>query len=78
MGRHDVRIRHGGIKLLRPPEIGDLELTYQFLDLPMSQRAVRDPTLYTAEPGSTSEDRLRLTSLAATQSQTPEPTGHIG
>ncbi|MFJ8804085.1 hypothetical protein [Streptomyces sp. NPDC102487] len=45
----------------------------------MSQRAVRDPTLYTAEPGSTSEDRLKLlTSLAATQSQTPEPTGHIG
>ncbi|MFJ8111637.1 helix-turn-helix transcriptional regulator [Streptomyces sp. NPDC096132] len=64
---HDVRIRHDGIKRLWHPEVGHLELTYQSLDLPLSHRAMHDLTLYTAEPGSTSEDRLKLlASLAAT------------
>ncbi|MBZ4019484.1 helix-turn-helix transcriptional regulator [Streptomyces purpurogeneiscleroticus] len=68
---HDVRIHHGGIKRLQHPEVGHLELTYRSLDLPVSQRAVHDLTLYTAEPGTASEDRLKLlTSLAATQSLT--------
>ncbi|MFE4968613.1 hypothetical protein [Streptomyces sp. NPDC056660] len=76
---HDVRIRHDGVKRLRHPEVGDLELTYQSLDLPMSDRAVHDLTLYTAEPGSTSEDRLKLlASLAATQSQAAQPTDRLG
>jgi transcriptional regulator with XRE-family HTH domain len=57
---HNVRIRHDGVKRLRHPEVGDLELTYQSLDLPVSCRAVHDLTVYTAEPGSTSEDRLKL------------------
>ncbi|MER5217783.1 hypothetical protein ABT063_46570 [Streptomyces sp. NPDC002838] len=65
---HDVRIFHGGIKRLEHPEVGRLELTYRSLDLPVSHRAVHDLTLYTAEPGTTSEDRLRLlASWAATQ-----------
>ncbi|MFI9583852.1 transcriptional regulator [Streptomyces sp. NPDC052236] len=73
---HEVRIRHDGIKRLRHPEAGDLELTYHSLDLPLSNRAVHDLTIYTAEPGTTSEDRLRLlASWAATQSQgSTEPT----
>ncbi|MCF1593358.1 helix-turn-helix transcriptional regulator [Streptomyces muensis] len=67
---HDVRIRHDGIKRLWHPEVGDLELTYQSLDLPLSHRAMHDLTLYTAEPGTTSEDRLKLlASLAAPQPQ---------
>ncbi|MFE0258271.1 transcriptional regulator [Streptomyces sp. NPDC059010] len=71
---HDVRIRHDGIKRLWHPEVGDLELTYQSLDLPLSHRAMHDLTLYTAEPGSTSEDRLKLlASLAATQPHVAEP-----
>ncbi|GHE69594.1 hypothetical protein GCM10017771_93330 [Streptomyces capitiformicae] len=50
--------------------VGDLGLTYQSLDLPLSHRAMHDLTLYTAEPGTTSEDRLKLlASLAATQPQ---------
>jgi hypothetical protein len=57
---HDVRIRHDGIKRLRHPEVGSLDLTYQSLDLPMLNRAVHDLTIYTAEPGTTSEDRLKL------------------
>ncbi|MFF1519937.1 hypothetical protein [Streptomyces sp. NPDC058305] len=45
----------------------------------MSQRAVRDLTLYTAEPAGTSEERLKLfATLAATPSQTAEPTDRIG
>ncbi|GHD29044.1 transcriptional regulator [Streptomyces violarus] len=65
---HDVRIRHGGTKRLQHPEVGRLELTYRSLDLPLSDRAVHDLTLYTAEPGTDDEDRLRLlASWAATQ-----------
>ncbi|WP_129287454.1 helix-turn-helix transcriptional regulator [Streptomyces sp. GZWMJZ-114] len=57
---HDVRIRHDGVKRLRHPEAGDLELTYQSLDLPLSDRAMHDLTIYTAEPGTRSEEQLRL------------------
>ncbi|MDN0197848.1 hypothetical protein NW895_22875 [Streptomyces sp. S.PNR 29] len=58
------------VKKLWHPEVGDLELTYQSLDLPLSHRAMHDLTLYTAEPGTTSEDRIKLlASLAATQPQ---------
>ncbi|WP_049563439.1 helix-turn-helix transcriptional regulator [Nonomuraea sp. SBT364] len=69
---HDVRIHHDGDKRLWHPQVGGLELTYQSLDLPMSNRTVYGLTIYTAEPGSTSEERLKLlASLAATQ---PAPT----
>lgn len=41
------------------------------MDLPVSHRAVHDLSLYTAEPGSTSEERLKLlASLAATAPHT--------
>jgi transcriptional regulator with XRE-family HTH domain len=72
---HDVRIRHNGSKRLWHPQVGDLELTYQSLDLPMSNRTVYDLTIYTAEPGTPSEDRLKLlASLAAIHPQATEPT----
>jgi transcriptional regulator with XRE-family HTH domain len=57
---HDVLIRHDGIKRLQHPEVGHLELTFQDLDLPLSRRAVHNLMIYTAEPGTTSEDRLKL------------------
>ena len=76
---HDVRIRHDGVKRLHHPDVGDLELTYQSLDLPMSHRAVHDLTIYTAEPGSTSEDRLKLlASWAATWSDDSNRTQRPG
>lgn len=72
---HDVRIRHEGVKRLRHPEVGGLELAYRVLDLPLSPRLVHELTLYTAEPGTASEDRLRLlVSWAATQPAATEPT----
>lgn len=56
------------------PEVGPFELTYHSLSLPLSHRAVHDLTIYAAEPGSPSEDRLKLlTSLAAVQPPAADP-----
>ncbi len=72
---HDVLIRHDGIKRLQHPDVGHLELTFQSLDLPLSGRAVHNLIAYTAEPGTASEDRLKLlASWAATRSRAAEPT----
>lgn len=72
---HDVLVRHDGTKQLRHPEVGHLELTFQDLDLPLSDRAVHNLIIYTAEPGTPSEDRLKLlSSWAATPSRPDEPT----
>src|SRR5512133_2831144 len=55
---HNVRYHHTGRKRLHHPVVGDLELTYEVLALPA------DPGLslvvYGAEPGSASQDGLRL------------------
>jgi hypothetical protein len=65
---HNVRYHHTGRKRLHHPVVGDLELTYEVLALPA------DPGLslvvYGAEPGSASQDGLRLlASWAATLDQ---------
>ncbi|WP_019200471.1 helix-turn-helix transcriptional regulator [Tsukamurella sp. 1534] len=63
---HDIRIRHEGTKRLHHPEVGELELTYQSVDLPTGKRAWHDLSFYTAEPGSQHEASLKLlASLAA-------------
>jgi hypothetical protein len=65
---HDIRFRHEGVKQLRHPVVGDLELTYQSFSLPGLPRAVHDVSVYTAEPGTTNEERIKvLTSWAATE-----------
>ena len=72
---HDVLMRHDGVKRLQHPDVGHLELTFQSLDLPLSDRAVHDLVTYTAEPGTASEDRLKVLAIwAATQSHAAEPT----
>ncbi|AHH21015.1 putative DNA-binding protein [Nocardia nova SH22a] len=72
---HDVLIRHDGIKRLQHPDVGHLELTFQDFDLPLPGRAVHNLITYTAEPGTASEDRLKLlASWAATQSRAADPT----
>ncbi|WP_255346838.1 hypothetical protein [Amycolatopsis sp. ATCC 39116] len=69
-----VLIRHDGTNRLRHPEVGHLDLTFQSLDLPLPGRAVHDLIIYTAEPGTASEDRLKLlASWAATRSRRAEP-----
>ncbi|MCU1566985.1 MAG: family transcriptional regulator [Pseudarthrobacter sp.] len=69
--RHDVKYHRTGRKRLHHPIVGDLDLTYEALEL------AADPGLrinvYTAEPGSPSEDALKvLASWAATQRETVE------
>ncbi|MGI5223933.1 helix-turn-helix transcriptional regulator [Actinoallomurus sp. CA-142502] len=71
---HDVRIRHEGVKRLNHPEVGRVEMTFRDLSLPLPQRAVHDLIIYTAEPGTPSEDRLKLlASWTAPQTSPTEP-----
>lgn len=69
-GAHDVR-RHGtGTKRFHHPAVGDLTLAYEALDLAAEPGFTM--TIYTAEPGSPSEEGLRLlASLAATEDFRP-------
>jgi len=70
---HDVHFHRSGFKRLHHPVVGDLDLTYEAMELPA------DPGLtllvYTAEPGSPTQDALNLlASWAATLDQEqPEP-----
>jgi len=57
---HDVRSRHEGVKQLQHPVVGFLELTYQSAELADQRKAARFLNLYTAAPGSTHADRLRV------------------
>ena len=66
---HNVRFHRTGLKDIHHPAVGDLHLTFEALALPA------DPGLalvvYGAEPGSSSEDGLRLlASWAATLDST--------
>lgn len=71
---HDVRIHHGGVKRLDHPEVGRLELAFRSLNLPLAQGAVHDLTVYAAEPGTSSEDRLKvLASWTAPRASAAEP-----
>ncbi|WP_381793121.1 helix-turn-helix domain-containing protein [Streptomyces niveus] len=72
---HDVRIHHGGSKSFHHPDAGLLQLIYQPLDLPISTREAHSLTIYTAEPGTADEDRMKLlASWAATPGQAQQPT----
>jgi hypothetical protein len=62
---HNVRIHTSGVKLLHHPVVGDLDLPFESFPLPA------DPSqsllIYTAEPGSPTQDALNLlASWAAT------------
>ena len=63
---HYVRLHRTGTKRLHHPVVGDLELTFEALDLPADNGLTM--FVYTAEPGSPSHDSLRLlASWAATR-----------
>jgi hypothetical protein len=67
---HDVRVHVAGVKLFHHPDVGDLDLFYEAMQLPA------DPGLqfvgFTAEPGSPSDDALRLLgSLSAAAAHRP-------
>ncbi len=69
---HNVRQHISGIKHFRHPVVGELNLTYDRLDL------VADPGLtmfaYTAEPGSRDEETLRLLGSWAATVEQPDAT----
>ncbi|SFT84720.1 Helix-turn-helix domain-containing protein [Geodermatophilus amargosae] len=71
---HDVRIHHNGTKQFHHPVVGTVDLHYRTLDLPTEDRSDLRLTIYTAEPGSPSEDALKLlASWAATATQAATP-----
>jgi transcriptional regulator with XRE-family HTH domain len=62
---HNVRFHRTGVKRIRHPVVGELELVYEGLDLPAD--AGWHLYTFTAAPGSPSDERLRLlASWAAT------------
>lgn len=60
---HDVRYHDTGTKGLHHPVVGDLDLSFEVLDLPadVGQALI----VYGAEPGSATEEALRLLSIWA-------------
>lgn len=64
--KHDVRHHRGGLKRIHHPVVGDLELSYQAMELPMN--AEWSMFAFTAQPGSASAERLQLLgNLAASE-----------
>jgi transcriptional regulator with XRE-family HTH domain len=69
-GAHNVRHHGTGTKSYHHPVVGDLTLAYEGLE--MAAEPGLTLTIYTAEPGSPSEERLRLlASWAASQEANP-------
>lgn len=56
--KHDVRHHREGLKRIHHPVVGDLELDYQAMDLPANPDWFM--FAFTAEPGSVTEERLKL------------------
>ncbi|WP_329528336.1 MmyB family transcriptional regulator [Streptomyces sp. NBC_01462] len=62
---HDVRLHRSGMKRLHHPVVGDVDLSYEGLELPSDPELVL--FVYTAEPASSSQQALDLlASWAAT------------
>jgi transcriptional regulator with XRE-family HTH domain len=69
---HNVRIHATGIKLLHHPIVGDLDLPYE--SFPLAADPSQNLLVYTAEPGSPTEDALNLlASWSATANNLDQP-----
>jgi len=69
---HHVRIHTTGVKRFHHPVVGDLELAFE--SFPLAADPSQSLLTYTAEPGSPSQDALRLlASWAATTDQLNQP-----
>lgn len=74
---HNVRTHHSGRKTFRHPAVGDLELSYDVMDLPGDGGL--SLTAYTAEPATPSADGMKLLATwAATAFADREATTHSG
>ena len=71
---HMVRLHHAGVKRFEHHAVGSLELTYHTPVLPISVHAAHTLTAYVAEPGSESEEKLKLlASWSATDAGSGRP-----
>ncbi|MHA7306510.1 helix-turn-helix domain-containing protein [Arthrobacter sp. TMN-49] len=70
--QHNVRLHRTGAKTFHHPVVGELKVHFDALELPAAPGLTM--ITYSAEPGSPSEDSLRLlASWAATNTQTENP-----
>jgi transcriptional regulator with XRE-family HTH domain len=67
---HDVRFHNTGVKHFHHPVVGELTLTYNRLDLPADHGLTI--FTYTAEPGSRSDETLKLLGSWAATADPPE------
>jgi transcriptional regulator with XRE-family HTH domain len=65
---HEVGVRHTGMKRFLHPVVGELELYCQLLDDQAMQQTL---LVFTASPGSESDERLRLLSVLGNQRLQP-------
>jgi transcriptional regulator with XRE-family HTH domain len=64
---HNVRHHYAGSKTFNHPDVGAMDLTYHTMDISTHRDRTLAMTVYTAEPDTDSEDRLKLlASWAAT------------
>ena len=74
---HDVRLHRTGVKHFRHPVVGRLDLTFDAMEIPTDPGITL--TAYTAEPGTPSEENLKLlASWAATMEEEATATGSPG
>lgn len=66
---HDVRTHRTGLKRFRHPVVGELAVAFDGMDLPADQGLTM--TVYTTEPGTPDEERMRLLATWAATELTP-------
>ena len=66
-GSHDVRVHRTGAKQVHHPVVGDLDLTFEAMDL--TSEAGLQLLAFTAAPGSASQDGLQLLATWAATAQ---------
>ena len=70
---HNVRLHYAGVKRFNHPDVGAVEVAYHSVDVSTDRDRSLVLTVYTAEPGTDSDDRLKLlASLNATQETTAQ------
>ncbi|GAA1312404.1 MAG: helix-turn-helix domain-containing protein [Brachybacterium tyrofermentans] len=76
-GAHDVHTHGSGTKRFEHPVVGELTVAYE--ELVLTAEPGRAMIVYSAEPGSQSEERMRLlASWAATRRAEQQPDRHAG
>ena len=73
--RHDVRLHLTGTQRLGHPVVGDLDLRFETMELPADPRLAL--LLYTAEPGSETEQALTFRASSAAAQDHPAPVPDI-